>query len=238
MPTSDPSVEFYSRINKSISLNKKFELFHRHADAIGFTDVYYCRYSYDHLHELVPTVFEVLDPDWAEKYQAEGYAEVDWVRNEILKSPYPIRFDEPKRPLTPQEDAFLKSAHAHGRMNGFAMSFRSSGKTPALFFALSTKARPSDEQIGRVSAAACLFDLVVAAELAKRTAKTVGLTPREINLIRLLEKGYSSVQIAGIVGSSEQWIRKSFMSIREKLGVGNNVELVLRASELQLVGNI
>lgn len=232
----DHATEFYNRVSGDISLADKFALLRNHALELGLTDIYYARRSFDADQKLVRNIFTEWDGAWAAEYDEAGYIDVDWVRQRVESGSQMFRFDDPVAVLSEAESKFVEATRRHGRMNGIGIPFRNGAIVPGGMTAIAAN-RPllTDEQINRLCAAVGLFDLAVAVELAGRSAMQVGLTVREVKLIRLLSRGQTSVQISQLTGCSEQWIRRSFMIIREKLWVGNNVELVLRANALQLI---
>ena len=185
---------------------------------------------------MVGNRFIQWDQEWAEAYECGDYEDHDWVRNTIMEWTGVFRFRDTVCAKNEKQAEFIDLTRRFGRMNGIGIAFRNGSIVPGGMSAIAVnQAELTEEQVNRMHAAANLFDLVIAADLASRTAQTLGLTPREVRLLRLLARGQTAVQIAKLTGSSEQWIRRSFMTIREKLWVGNNVELVLRANALQLI---
>ena len=61
------------------------------------------------------------------------------------------------------------------------------------------------------------------------------LTPREIQVLRLMAEGMSSRDIAGLLGISYTTVRTHIRSLGSKLGVHSKLEAVSKARELALV---
>ncbi len=61
------------------------------------------------------------------------------------------------------------------------------------------------------------------------------LTPRELEVVRLLAGGYSNKEIAGALGMSEGTVKNHVSSVLSKLGVRDRTRAVLRALELGYV---
>ncbi|MEO0549308.1 MAG: autoinducer binding domain-containing protein [Pseudomonadota bacterium] len=226
---SDPEIEFYTRISDDITLEERYRLFQRYAENLGFDETYYGRRVYDEKHQASLQGFQIWDPAWKDVYDGENYIESDWAIAAIRTSTHGFRFDPPKRDLSKAEAAFTKDAQAYGRLNGFAIPLARANGLVAGLSATSSESRPTDEQINRLTAAAKLFDHVMAAYHADKMSEIAGLTEREVQLIRLHCDGYSAVQIARATGTTAQWTRKSFMYIRDKLGITNNNQLIVKA---------
>jgi LuxR family maltose regulon positive regulatory protein len=62
------------------------------------------------------------------------------------------------------------------------------------------------------------------------------LTPRELEVLRLLARGHDNAQIARTLVVATSTVKAHINHIFGKLGVGNRVEAVLRAQELNLLG--
>ncbi|MDJ0920605.1 MAG: autoinducer binding domain-containing protein [Henriciella sp.] len=232
---SDPDIEFYSRIADDIPTDKKYRLFQRHAENLGFDEIYYGRRVYNERHQAEMRGYQIWDPVWKEIYDGENYVEADWAMSAIRNVKHAFRFEVPQREMTAAEQAFTKDARHHGRLNGFAVPLATANGLVSGLSATSRESRPTDEQINRLIAASKLFDHVMAAHYSEQMSKTAGLTEREVQLVRLLCDGYSFVQMAHATGRSDQWIRKSFMIIREKLGVNNNNQVLVKAMSMGLL---
>ena len=61
------------------------------------------------------------------------------------------------------------------------------------------------------------------------------LTPRELEVTRLMAGGYSNKEIAGALGMSEGTVKNHVSSVLSKLGVRDRTRAVLRALELGYV---
>lgn len=61
------------------------------------------------------------------------------------------------------------------------------------------------------------------------------LTPREVEVTRLMAGGYSNKEIAGALGMSEGTVKNHVSSVLSKLGVRDRTRAVLRALELGYV---
>lgn len=65
--------------------------------------------------------------------------------------------------------------------------------------------------------------------------KPDALTPRELEVTRLMAGGYSNKEIAGALGMSEGTVKNHVSSVLSKLGVRDRTRAVLRALELGYV---
>ncbi|HVN30708.1 MAG TPA: response regulator transcription factor [Thermoanaerobaculaceae bacterium] len=61
------------------------------------------------------------------------------------------------------------------------------------------------------------------------------LTPREIEVLRLLAAGWSNREIAGAIGTREGTVKNHISSVLSKLGVRDRTRAVLRGLELRLI---
>ena len=61
------------------------------------------------------------------------------------------------------------------------------------------------------------------------------LTPRELDVTRMMAGGYSNKEIAGALGMSEGTVKNHVSSVLSKLGVRDRTRAVLRALELGYV---
>jgi len=232
----DAATDFYSRISDDISVSERFGLFHAYAENLGFSDAFYARKVFDPDDPARVIMFKQWDPEWLEIYEAKRYGRIDWSLKAARNRQTAFGFERPDYELSKPEREFVKEARHHKRLNGFALPFRGALGTVAGFSVTGSIKPPTAEQMNRVTAAGQLLDLVMRSGAAAMSAKAAGLSFREVKLVQFLCEGYNMVQIAHTVGSSEQWIRKSFMQIRGKLRVGSNPELVLKAHALNLIG--
>jgi DNA-binding NarL/FixJ family response regulator len=65
----------------------------------------------------------------------------------------------------------------------------------------------------------------VAAKLAEHTPR-IGLTPRETEVLGLLARGHSNLEIAGLIGRTESTVKVHVKNILQKLHVGDRTEAV------------
>jgi len=68
-----------------------------------------------------------------------------------------------------------------------------------------------------------------AAQLAERTMKGASLSPREIEVLKLIADGKSNKEIASLLFISEGTVKTHVISIHEKLGVTGRTESVVTA---------
>ena len=79
-----------------------------------------------------------------------------------------------------------------------------------------------------------LLEQPVAAEV-RRGAAGEPLTPREIDVLRLLARGNTNRQIADLLGISVRTVENHRANLMGKLGLGSRVELVSYAEDHDLV---
>ncbi len=68
------------------------------------------------------------------------------------------------------------------------------------------------------------------------TQEKVTITKRELEIIKLIMKGYSSLQIADTLHISNRTVDTHRANLMQKLEVKNSIELINRVSELNLLG--
>jgi DNA-binding NarL/FixJ family response regulator len=68
------------------------------------------------------------------------------------------------------------------------------------------------------------------------TADIIHLTGRELEVLRLLARGYTNKQIADELGVAEETIKTHLMRIFRRLGVGNRTDAVVTALRAGIVG--
>ncbi len=68
--------------------------------------------------------------------------------------------------------------------------------------------------------------------------KNYGLTPRELEVVKMIVAGYSNREIGRKLGMSEQTVKHHLTSAFDKLGVYNRLELALFAVDHRLVGDM
>jgi DNA-binding CsgD family transcriptional regulator len=85
------------------------------------------------------------------------------------------------------------------------------------------------ERVRRVLPLVCMADAAVASQAASPgTVALPTLSPREMQVARLVRMGLTNKEIAAVVGTSVDTVRKQTISVYEKLGVSGRVVLVAR----------
>ncbi len=231
--------DFYDIISTRSCFETKFNALHELSEQLGFTDIFYGRYIKEQIQNKRQLsnirTFRAGCPKWESIYQNERYAGIDWAVEKALWAKRMYRLDDVPGNLTDTQQRFVNHASEYKRQNGFCLPFRSSLGLSGGFSATGAKHRPCIRKIAQLAAAAQLFDLEVRLSRVDITASGFGLTHREQELIQLLSTGRSMVQIAHLQGKSEQWIRVSFLQIREKFKVGSNAEVIYKATSLGLI---
>ena len=67
------------------------------------------------------------------------------------------------------------------------------------------------------------------------TPEKVSLSKRELDVLRLLAKGYTSAQIAGELGIGQSTVMDFRRKLHKKMKVNRVGELVFKATELHLI---
>jgi two-component system, NarL family, nitrate/nitrite response regulator NarL len=99
--------------------------------------------------------------------------------------------------------------------------------TPLLFKSIRTVVA-GQYWIGRQGVSNLVQALKQYRSLAKKaTPKNYGLTPREMEVVKVVVSGFSNKEIAGQFSISEQTVKHHITSIFDKLGVYNRLELTL-----------
>ncbi|MEL6843577.1 MAG: autoinducer binding domain-containing protein, partial [Bacteroidota bacterium] len=213
------------------------ERFHSIVCEYGFTDYYYARTNRLGASDGNSSLeeYRVWDPDWLEIYEAQRLTRNDFVRNSVDSGSRLIKFRGPGRPLSKNEFEFRKLAESYNRLNGLALPIWGNRGVEAGFSVTGASKEPSQEQTAVFLAAAMPTHFQITALSMIDVASQYDLKLRELQLLRLLVSGRSMVQIAVYLDTSEQWIRKSFLQMRRKLGVQSNEELVYRALKNGLI---
>jgi DNA-binding CsgD family transcriptional regulator len=73
------------------------------------------------------------------------------------------------------------------------------------------------------------------AEVARPDTDEVGVTPRELEVLRLLARGESTVAIAGQLGIARTTARNHIQALLGKLGAHSRLEAVAKARDMKLV---
>lgn len=201
--------EFFQQVASVPSIEEKVSLFYGYVCNCGFTDAFYSRVTVDAHGEPSRLEFRHWDPVWRKIYEEKQYSQVDWAINAARYQEGPFFFGKPTIELTPKDTEFCADAAAHNRLNGFAMPIKDITGLVAGFSATGAPSKPTMEQVSRVIAAGLLLDHHVKTQLVAKASKIVGVTPREIKLIRQLASGFNMADIARKSSKSEQWIRKS-----------------------------
>jgi two-component system, NarL family, nitrate/nitrite response regulator NarL len=99
--------------------------------------------------------------------------------------------------------------------------------TPLLFKSIRT-VMAGQYWIGRQGVSNLVQALRQYRSSAKKTApKNYGLTPREMEVVKVVVSGFSNKEIAGQFSISEQTVKHHITNIFDKLGVYNRLELTL-----------
>ena len=90
--------------------------------------------------------------------------------------------------------------------------------------------------IGRQSVGSLVSALKQYRQIAgKSSPRNYGLTPREMEVLKLVVSGYANKEIAGQLSISQQTVKHHITNIFDKLGVYNRLELTLFAFHQGLV---
>lgn len=90
--------------------------------------------------------------------------------------------------------------------------------------------------IGRQSVASLVSALKQYRQIARKSPpRNYGLTPREMEVLKLVVSGYANKEIADELGISQQTVKHHITNIFDKLGVYNRLELTLFAFHQGLV---
>ena len=91
------------------------------------------------------------------------------------------------------------------------------------------------EAIRAIAAGGTLFQPALTSRLAQRTKRVTKLveqlTPREIEVVRLMAGGYSNSEIAHALGAADGTVKNHVSNILSKLGARDRTRAVLKALE-------
>ncbi|MEO0882254.1 MAG: autoinducer binding domain-containing protein [Pseudomonadota bacterium] len=214
------------------SSSSKFGYFADHLNAHGFSDVFYAR--------LLPGASDPIlmrrwNPDWAEIYDTKRYAMWDSALSLGQRSEVPFRLRMPIVAQSEKQAEFYREAEAYNRLNGFAAPFRSATAGMAGFSATGLDQEPSDGLMLAAVATGYVFNLTMIGQMASEQCKRMGITPRQLMFLRLLGEGHTHVEIAELLGVTEDWAHKSFSKLREKFEVRTDPALMKKVVEAGLL---
>ncbi|MEM6898648.1 MAG: autoinducer binding domain-containing protein [Pseudomonadota bacterium] len=209
-----------------------FDYFVDHMRAQGFTDVFYARLLPG---AAKPLLMRSWNPEWAEIYDAKRYAMWDWALTAGLTNDAPFLLRAPKLELSPNQAAFYREAEAYNRLNGFAAPFRSLTSGAAGFSATGLEQEPSEGMMLAAAATGYVFNLTMIGQMASEKCEELDVTPRQLMFLRLLGEGHTHVEIAQLLGVSEDWAHKSFAKLREKFEVRTDPALMKMVVEAGLL---
>src|SRR5262249_35869826 len=63
----------------------------------------------------------------------------------------------------------------------------------------------------------------------------ISLTPREVEILRLIARGMSNKEIAKALGTAEGTVKNQTSNILQKLGAANRTEAVVKSSQLGIL---
>jgi DNA-binding CsgD family transcriptional regulator len=231
--------EFFEVMLSSNSLEKRFSALHNYAMFLGFKDSYYSRlkdpFRSDKYQENNILSLRLGCEQWQRDYKENGHARHDWVIEYAKSRIDPYRLSNIPDNLTEKQQKFLAYAISKNRHNGFAIPFRTACGLVGGFSATGGAELPTDLNIAKLLSAVQYFHMILSSENKSADAQRLEFSEREIQLLELFVSGRSMTQIAHMLGATDQWIRKSFMMMREKAQVGNNSELIYRAVGFNLI---
>jgi DNA-binding NarL/FixJ family response regulator len=94
--------------------------------------------------------------------------------------------------------------------------------------------RASQRLGGIVPGVLCVTPAGAAEQAESASTISLGLSPRQLDVLRLLAAGQSNKQISRALGVAESTIKTHLNSLFQKLGVSRRSEALLAASELGL----
>lgn len=231
--------KFFEIMLSCNSLDRRFLALHNYALALGFEDTFYSKlkdpFLSDKFHKDNVVAFRLGCEDWQQEYERQSYDRYDWVIEYAKSRIDPFRLSNIPDNLTEKQKKFSAYAISKNRQNGFAVPFRAACGLVGGFSATGSKELPTDLNIAKLISAVQYFHMILSSESRAEDAQKLEFSQREIQLLELFVSGRSMTQIAHMLGATDQWIRKSFMTMREKAQVGNNSELIYRAVGLNLI---
>jgi DNA-binding NarL/FixJ family response regulator len=91
------------------------------------------------------------------------------------------------------------------------------------------KTAPLDELVSAIRRVAAGGSAFTAEQLLEANSRSVRLTAREREIVRLIVDGRSNDEIAAAVGSSRKTVEARLTRLYDRLGIASRVELALRA---------
>ncbi|MEM6412435.1 MAG: autoinducer binding domain-containing protein [Pseudomonadota bacterium] len=214
------------------SSQSRFDYFVDQIRAQGFTDVFYARLLPG---ASKPFLMRRWDTEWAEIYDAKRYAVWDWALSAGLTNDAPFLLRAPIVDMSPKQAAFYREAEAYNRLNGFAAPYHSATAGAAGFSATGLDREPTEGIMLSAAATGYVFNLSIVGQMASEKCEEAGVTPRQQMFLRLLGDGHTHVEIAELLGLSEDWAHKSFAKLREKFEVRTDPALIRRVMQSGLL---
>ncbi|WP_372885357.1 autoinducer binding domain-containing protein [Shimia sp.] len=182
-----------------------------------------------------------LSDTWTRRYSARDYRRIDPVVAGCLQRFQPTdwkRLDWSSKTAR----AYLEDAIAHGLgTQGYSVPIRG----PNGQFALMSASHSCDDRAWRAFARGNRRDLILMAHEVHRKAREFApdpmpalvraLSPREVDAISLIARGYSRAQVAGALSISEHTLRVYIEAARTKLGALNTTHAVAQALRRGLI---
>ncbi|MEL7337366.1 MAG: autoinducer binding domain-containing protein [Planctomycetota bacterium] len=224
--------EVLETLSRLSAPKEKFDHFANYLARQGFTDVFYAQLMPGGSE---PIIMRRWDEEWAEIYQAKRYAQWDWALQMGQRSERPFRLRQPITVQSKGQAEFQKDAEAYNRLNGLAAPFRSPTSGAAGFSASGLDHEPGEGVMLAAVSTGYVFNICMIGQIASDRCKVLGVTPRQLMFLRLLGEGHTHVEIADLLGVTEDWSHKIFGRLREKFEVRTDAALMKKVVEAGLL---
>ncbi|WP_157727627.1 LuxR family transcriptional regulator [Stappia sp. ES.058] len=175
-------------------------------------------------------LFNRWPDEWLLRYFDEGHVHEDPVIHRVLVSCYGFRWsDAIAGAPSPAADRLFGAAREHGLADGVAIPVFTAGGTRGSLSLGGARVELTDRDIAMLEIAAGLaVDSAGSATQHRKTARDLGLTPREYDCLRWTAEGKTDRDIATLTGLAVRTVEDHGASLRRKLNAVNRAHLVTR----------
>ncbi len=186
-------------------------------------------------------VYTTLPSEWVQRYDQQGYIDVDPRVRALTTAPLPVVWDQRTfRGESSKMDQFFDDAARHGVASGISFPIRDSRGRPAII-ALSSSIPQCDEirlqqinrNFGEIMLFGQYFHELIMTGLMDRAVGAVDqgkpLSPRERECLMYVARGLASEDISERMSITVRTVQMHVDSVRAKLGASNRQEAVALA---------
>ncbi|MGX9120934.1 helix-turn-helix transcriptional regulator [Mesorhizobium sp. BHbsci] len=188
--------------------------------------------------QIAHVLLDAWPQQWSERYFSKGYLYRDPTIQLVKRGATPFRWSEIDQVATVCSSGrrVLAEASEFKLRDGFTIPFATLNGQAVGFSVAGEKLEPDPhDRLAFQFVAACAFGCAVILAEGKRSSKPVRLSPRQQDVLRWAAEGLTVDKIADRLNISRNTADTHLRSVRERLGVTNNVHAVAKAFRLGLI---